>query len=73
MSNTIMPGSLCRDILGSSECTYTNQRCVGKGVSFKRCHDLNSKRRIKIRQTEAAMKAGIKCAQLNAGQFLTYR
>ena len=62
-------GSFCQDIPGSSQCTYTNQQCVGKGVSFKYRHDLNSQWRIKICRMRAAIRAVIKCAHLNVSQL----
>lgn len=64
-----LKSSFCQDILGSSERTYNNQRCVGKGASFKYRHDLNSQWRIKICKTQAAIKAMIKCAHLNMSQL----
>lgn len=67
-----LKGSFYEDILGSIECVCTDQWGVGKGVSFKYHHDLNSQWRIKICKMQAAMKAMIKCVHLNMCQLYTY-
>lgn len=67
-SNSIL-SLFCQGILGSSECTYTNQPSVGKGVSFKHHHDLNPQWKIKICKMHAAIKAAVKCGQLNVSQL----